>query len=334
MKMMISLGIAVLCVILTGCSEGQLGTGSGTESSGFTLIPTVRIQTLRPQALSIVKKGLASENAYIRSNAVEIVATTKCREMMPDILARLSDPSAVVRFAAASAIGDMQCFGYDKQVAKLLDDANENVQIAAAYALVKLNQPEYHGKISQATLSPDQTVRANAVLLLGKLGNRNDMDLLYDALGADDSEDKVRLQAVESIARLGDEQMYRGKLWALLISKYADDRVMGIRGMGALGTTEAKNAILIMLQDDVREVRLAAAEQLGELGDKRGQDEVYQYFQSSPDLNQVDMANNMAVMAIGRIGTGRLEAYLPDALASRSESIRLLAAQSVLLLTQ
>lgn len=330
MKTIISLIIAVLCVVAAGCSDSQMGFGSTTPA----VKPSVRVQTLKPQAMSILKSGLHHENAYLRSNAIEIVATSKCREMMPDILTHLTDPSAVVRFAAASAIGDMQCFGYEKQVETLLDDASENVQIAAAYALTKLNQRGYHETIRQAALSPDQTVRANAVLLLGKLGSRDDLDLLYDVLGASDSQDKVRLQTVESIARLGDERMYRSKLWALLISKYADDRVMGIRGMGALGTAEAINAILIMLQDDVQEVRLAAAEQLGQLGDNRGQDEVYQYFQSSPNLNQVDMANNMAVMAIGRIGTDRLTAYLPDALASQSELIRLLAAQSVLLLTQ
>mgnify|MGYP001110137148 CR=1 FL=1 len=52
-------------------------------------------------------------------------------------------------------------------------------------------------------------------------------------------------------------------LWTRLISAYADDRVMGIRAMGALGTPEAKNALTTMLDDPVPEVRLAAAEQVG-----------------------------------------------------------------------
>jgi HEAT repeat protein len=332
MKTIISIVIAVLCVLCVGCSDSRLGTAP--SENGAAAKPPVRVQSLRPQALAILKSGLNHENAYIRSYAVEIVAESKCREYMPDILERLGDTSTAVRFGAASAIGDLQCFGYEKQVERLLNDDNENVRIAAAYALVKLNQPVYHEKIRQAALHPDQTVRANAVLLLGKLRFRDDLNLLYEVLQAEDSQDKVRLQAVESIARMGDERMYRSKLWALLISKYADDRVIGIRGMGALGTPEAVNAILIMLQDDVREVRLTAAEQLGKLGDHRGEQEVYAYFQSSPNLNQVDMANNMAVMAIGRIGTDRLRRYLPDALASQSEVIRLLAAQSVLLLSQ
>ena len=320
--------LIVMCLTLAGCTENQYNVG---PTAGR---PTVKVQSLRSQALTILKNGLNNDNAYIRAHAVEVAAESNSRQMMPDISARLDDSSAAVRFAAATAVGDMRCFGCEKQVRPLLNDTNENVQLAAAYALVKLNQSQYHDKIRQAAKDLDQTVRANAVLLLGKLGNQDDLKLLYSVLHDENSQDNVRLQAVESIAGMKDKEMYRSKLWALLISKYADDRVMGIRGMGALGSAEAKNAILTMLQDDVLEVRLAAAEQLGRLGDKRGEMEVYRYFQSAPDLNQVSMANNMAVMAIGRVKSSRLNAYLTDALASQSEFIRLLAAQSVLLQTK
>ena len=326
MKTLTASLIVIVCLTFTGCTEEQLNTAP------FIGEPTVK--ALKPQALAILKNGLKNDNAYIRAHAVEVVAESNSRAMMPELLVRLSDSSAAVRFAAASAVGDMRCFGYEKQVRPLLNESNQSVQLAAAFALVKLNQLQYHEKIRQAAKHLDQAVRANAVLLLGKLGNRDDLDLLYEVLRDENSEDKVRLQAVESIAKMKDERMYRSKLWALLISKYADDRVMGIRGMGALATNEAKNAILTMLQDDVLEVRLAAAEQLGRLGDNGGEGEVYHYFQSVPDLNQVNMANNMAVMAIGRIKSSRLNRYLADALASQSEFIRLLAAQSVLLQTK
>ncbi len=323
----LTLSLMLALVVLAGCTEDQQFTPTLFNQQ-------TKAQSLQPQALTILKSGLNHDNAYIRNHSVEIVAVTGCRKLMPDLLSRLKDSSIAVRFSAASAIGDMQCFGYEKQVRSLLNDSNENVQIAAAYALVRLNQLKYHEKIRQAARSADQTVRANAVLLLGKLKNRDDLNLLYEILNDPASLDKVRLQVVESIAQLGDGRIYRSKLWALLISKYADDRVMGIRGMGALGSAEAKNAILTMLQDDIQEVRLAAAEQLGRLGDDRGQEEILRYFQSNPDLNNVNMANNMAVMAIGRIGSKRLQSYLPAALSSQSDYIRLLGAQSVLLLAQ
>jgi len=139
------------------------------------------------------------------------------------------------------------------------------------------------------------------------------------------------MQTVESIARLGDQQMYRSKLWALQISKFADDRVIGIQGMGALNTIESRDAIATMLQDDVLEVRLAAAEQLARLGDNRGEKLVFDYFQTPPDLNKNDIANGMAVMAIGYLKSGQLNTFLTKALDSQSPYIQLLAAQSVLI---
>jgi HEAT repeat protein len=206
-----------------------------------------------------------------------------------------------------------------------------NVRIAAAYSLAKLNRPQFVEMIRAAAKSNDQTVRANAALLLGKLGNPDNIELLYEVLQANDSIDKVRLNAVQSIALLGDERMYRSKLWALLISKFADDRVMGIQGMGALNTAESRNAIITMLQDDILEVRLAAAEQLAQLGDKSGEEEVYEYFKTRPDLNKAGMGNEMAVRAIGSLKSTRLNSELTKALDSQSPYIQLLAARSVLI---
>ena len=90
--------------------------------------------------------------------------------------------------------------------------------------------------------SSDQTVRANAALLLGKSGKQEGIRFLYWTLQRNDSSDKVVLQAAEAIAMLRRSRESTRKLWTRLISTYADDRVIGIRAMGALGTEEAKNA--------------------------------------------------------------------------------------------
>ena len=89
-----------------------------------------------------------------------------------------------------------------------------------------------------------------------------------------------------------------------------------------------------MLTDDVAEVRLAAAEQLARLGDKRGEEEIYSYLQTQPDLNQGGMANSMAIMAIGRLDSTRLNPWLARAIRSQSNYLRIVAAKSVLLLNK
>jgi HEAT repeat protein len=314
-------------LLLNGCEMMTAARPTAEE-------PTVHPTTLRPRAMEILRASLKHSNPYIRNNAIETAVETKQKELMAEIVRLMGDSAVAVRFSAVTGAGDMLCFGCEQDVRKRLTDLDENVRVAAAYSLMKLNYPEFHSQLRAAVESDDQTVRANAVLLLGKAGNRDDLDLLYKVMRSESSDELVKIQAVDSIARLKDVRLYRSKLWALLISKYADDRVMGIRGMGALGTLEAKNAVITMLADDVTEVRLCAAEQLGRLGDRSGREEVAKFLGKSPDLNQPDVATLLSVMAIGRIGTPELAAYLPKAMESRSEMVRLTAAQSVLLLTR
>jgi len=218
------------------------------------------------EARQILLEGLADIDPRMRSNAVEVIATVREVRLMPKIQRMLQDPAVQVRFLAALAVGDLEYALAKGEVAALLNDPDPNVKMAAAYALMRLGQPEHFPIVGEAIASKDQTVRANAALLLGKSGYQEALRFLYWTLQQPDSTDRVLLQAVESIAMLGDQRIYP-KLWTRLISAYADDRMVGIRAMGALGTEEAKNALITTLDDAVLEVRLAAAEQLGKLGD-------------------------------------------------------------------
>ncbi len=319
----------VACMVC-GCNPAP----QQTPAASMTVpVKPVELKPLKSQAYAIIKTGISDNNAYIRNHAIEIAALTGQKELIGDIIQKLNDPSVAVRFVAAAAIGDMRCPTCGDHLKKALADSDQNVQIAAAYALIKTGDSSHYSKIREAALSPDGTVRANAILLLGKLGNKEDLPLIYQASRDNDAPDKVRLQAVDSIARLKDVRIYKDKLWPLLISKYADDRVMGIRGMGALGTKEAKEAIQTMLKDDIAEVRLCAADELGKLGDSSGLENLVKYFQTNPDLNQATVATGTAVMAIGNIKADILTGYLAKALNSESPYIRLAAAQSILIMT-
>lgn len=316
---------AVFCMY--GCTE------STSSPSIIRTIPekTVDVQTLKKAAIEIISEGLTDENAYIRIHSIEVISGENLKEMMPRVTELLKDRSVPVRFASALAIGDMKYGAGEFAVASLLDDSDENVKIAAAYALVKLGRAGYDGIIRKALSGGNQTVRANAALLLGKIGNKNDVPYLYEVIRDMESADKVKIQAIESLAMLGDQSVYRNKLWPMLISKHPDDKIMGIKGMGILGTVEAKDAILTMLDDEIPEVRLCAAEQLGSLRNRRGQSEVETFFAGKvPYSTETAVAYSMATSAIGTIGGPGLTKYLPELLQSRSKVVRVQAARSVL----
>ena len=108
---------------------------------------------------------------------------------------------------------------------------------------------------------------------------------------------------------------------------------MGVRAMGALGTENAKNALITMLGDEVPEIRLAAAAELGKLGDTRGEIEVLDVFTKNltADMDEQgkERINRLTAMAIGQIKTKSLNKFLPQLLNNPSKSVRLAAAKAV-----
>ena len=285
------------------------------------------------EAVRIVEAALADADPQIRVNAIEVVAATRRVELMPKVRRLLRDEFVPVRFAAALAVGDVRYRFARESVEQRLKDPDENVRIAAAYALVRLGHLDSFGLIRKAIISKDQVVRANAALILGKSGDARQLKLLNWALSDRDSSDKVRFQVAEAMAMLGDEQVYP-KLWAMLISAYADDRVMGIKAMGALGTEPAKNALITMLDDKVLEVRLVAAGQLGALGSSLGESEVLDVFRrnltAGMDADGLERVHVFTALAVGQIRTAAVTEFLPKLLKNQSKRVRIAVAKAVL----
>jgi len=309
---------------IIGCNESLQASG---DSDSF------RVEKLEYKAIGIIKDGLADKDPRIRANAIEVAASTGQIKLMPKVQRLLKDDFVPVRFSAALAVGDTKYHLAKNVLRQLLQDPDENVRISAAYGMHKLGWPGGFKLLSNSIVSKDQDIRANSAMLLGKTGDERALPLLYDAKDSVDSDHKVRIQAAEGIARLGDKRIY-SKLWASLISYYADDRVIGIKAMGALGTKKAKDALLSMLDDDILEVRLAAAEQLGKLGYAEGEPEVLDVFEKrllfDMDRESAERVKVLTALAIGRIGTPVLRQFLPGLLKDKSKFVRLAAAKAVL----
>ncbi len=327
--------LLVLGVLLSGCEESER-TAAPTVTREKPVVaepaPAYNTSKYMPEAFRIIQEGLNDENAHVRSKAIEVVIATRHIRLMPKVQDMMHDPVVPVRFLAVVAMGELEYRLAEDDLLKLLKDPDENVRIAACYALVRLGHDQYAKVIRQALASDDQNVRANAAMLLGKLGNEEDARWLWWTLQRNDSSDMVVLQAAESLAMLGDEKIYP-KLWTRLISRYSDDKVVGIRAMGALGTVDAKNAIIGMLSDLVPEVRLAAAEQLGKMGEPIGEPEVLAIFtgDATKEMDQEGLrrVKVLAASAIGEIGTKPLVKYLPKLLEDESVFVRLAAAKAV-----
>jgi len=315
---------------LRPAGEPDMGSVAGSQNAKSAFWAPVNLNS---QAMRIIREGLRDSDVQLRVNSVEVVGATKRIELMDEVAALLKDDFVPVRFAAALAVGDCEYHPAKNAVKQLLEKApDEDSKIAAAYAMGKLGSAEGFRVVREAIGSRNQKLRAGAAFLLGKSGDKRALTVLYRALEDKNSDDKVRFQAVGAIARLGDERIY-SKIWAMLISAYNDDRILGVEAMGLLGTESAKNALITMLDDKVFEVRLAAAEQLGMLGFTTGEPEVMDVFTKklTHGLNKKDKERIYirTALAIGQIGTPALVRFLPQLLKNESKLVRIAAAKAV-----
>jgi len=313
-----------LMVFAFGCDD-SLQTTSGDYN-------VTNINTPWAKAFRIIQEALADNDPLVRVHAIEVVASTRQLKLMPQVHRLLQDDFVPVRFAAALAVGDLEYSPAKSSVNKLLKDNDANVIIAAAYAMSRLGSFGHLEVLRKAAKSNDQTVRANAVLLLGKSGDKSSLQLLWHALQDKDSDDRVVYQSAEAIAMLGDEKIFP-RLWTMLISAYADVRLMGVRAMGKLGTPDAKNALIRKLDDDILEVRLEAAKQLGAFRNPIGEPKVLEVFEKkltrTLDKQASERTNVLTALAIGRIRTPRLRKFLPQLLENESKFVRIAAAKAV-----
>lgn len=315
-----------LVVIAVGCNEPSVPAitdyGSGHSDPQQT------------QAFDILRDGLADADPLVRVHAIEAVVTTHQIRLMPTVQLLFADQSVPVRFAAAVAMGDLKYSISRTSVSRALEDPDDNVRVAACYAMGRLGDTEYYEVVRKALLvSKNQTVRANAAFLLGRIGDARAIELLKQAQRDKNSDGKVRLQTLEARAELGDATVLN-KLWAMVYG-YAEDRMIGVRAMGMLGGAKVKEILVTKLDDDMLEVRLAAAEQLGKLGDRSGGPEVLDVFEkdlrAGLENGALERVNVLTALAIGRICTPALTKHLPGLMKNKSKSVRIAAAKAVFL---
>lgn len=310
--------------------------GFGCNDSSPSLLGdfyVTKVASARAEAKYVIDHALADEDAVARVNAIEVVGTTGRVDFMPKVQRLLQDSAVPVRFAAALAVGDLRYAPAKGVLAPLLKDEDSNVIVAASYAMGRLGAEEYYRVVTEGTESKDQTVRANAILLLGKTGDRKYLSTIKAAQEDRFSSDKVRFQALDARARLGDEEVLQ-KLWAVVYSAYANDRALGVRAMGALGTAKAKEILMSKLDDTIPEIRVVAAEELGRLGETVGERQVLDALEqsltsSNLEKQDIERIHVLVALAIGQIRTDALTKHLPQLLKSDSKYVRIAAAKAV-----
>lgn len=269
-----------------------------------------------------VRETLESSDPLRRANAVEAAEQLPREEALDLLATAISDTDPRVRFAAAVSAGRLRAVDLKPQLEEMAEGTSPNGRVAATYALHRLGDMRRSRRLEQWATDGDEVVRSNTAFVLGLLDEPSARNVLEPMLA--DPDPNVRLNAAEALWRHGDPKGFEALLSAS-ISMYADDRVLGVMGMGVRMGPDVPPALEGKLVDEYPEVSLAAARALGSVGSDRG------FVIATNHLSDKDARRRlMAAMALGEIGRPDAQPRLEPLLKDSDPGVRLAAADAVL----
>ena len=177
---------------------------------------------------------------------------------------RLAGPRADRRAEHAALLGDMCSPLAEVPLLQALNDRDPDVRLAAARSLGRLRPRSAAGPLLYALVQGlvPRAVAANALISIGAAALPGIRNLLSD------EEPAARANAVELLGRLGNPRDS-----VTLRERLADDaplvRCRACEALARLGADDAGDALEELLADEIADVRMSAAEALAAVGDER-----------------------------------------------------------------
>ncbi|MCS6799226.1 MAG: HEAT repeat domain-containing protein [Myxococcota bacterium] len=233
--------------------------------------PVAVAQQLSEEELRRQLDALRSSDPSARVAAAETLgrrAYAQRREVAPALRELLrNDPDWRVRASCGRALGRLGIRDAVPDLVRALRDPQVDVRVVAAAALWRLPDPAAVPALLELLSDDDAAARQWAVLALGVIRDQRATQPLVQLL-ARESTAAVRLDVIRSLGRIGDS----GALGALRdvarnASRPADERVEAVHAIASLATPEKVNALVGMLDEPDRRIRLRVVRALGDVGD-------------------------------------------------------------------
>lgn len=312
----------------------------GCQSSKKPLLSPLNLpvsrEHLETRLQSVLTEAAKSPDPLLRCHALETLATRGGAMASQAIRKGLTDEIAAVRFAAAVAAGDIKDAPAKPLLNKMIEDTNLSVRLAAGYALERMGDGRFVNWYDQVLMGEDVTLASQACMLVGKLGNtplrKDNKKQLWQAFRKHSQDAVVRLQAAEALARLGDQEILR-KLLVFAGSGYADDRILSISGLEALGGPQAEAMLTALADDPQLEVRLAAIRALGKNASEKELELVRNHLRFTDEQGDkiaTARVRGLAAMALGSAGQPKDGSLLYAAMADDYPTVRIAAARATI----
>ncbi|RPI59204.1 MAG: HEAT repeat domain-containing protein, partial [Planctomycetaceae bacterium] len=185
---------------------------AGVLSAGceHSAAPSQSVMSANPRnavidAIATLRQAAESADPVVRSNAIEALAETVGDKEGGLYLQALNEKNPMVQFAGAMAIGDTRYAPAKEKLSQMADQAGPDKRVYAAviYALYRLGDTSHMPDMVRLLQHREMEVRADAVMVLGKIGEPSAIYPLRAVLN-DEREPRVELNIVEALAMLGE----------------------------------------------------------------------------------------------------------------------------------
>ena len=318
---------ACLAVVVGGCSNG-----------GFRC-KIDNVQPLALEARDVLIDQTTSPTPVLRAHAVEALGQVARVSSIRYILTALSDEYSGVRFAACMALMELGYQAAEPLLEGHLEDPDVSVRVAAAGALHSLGQKRHFAIFGQAIKSQEPTVRRNACLVIGRMGD-TDPGLLkvLRRIYVRDEDMSVKLQAAEAMALLGDKKMQR-MMANYSRSGYDDEQILGLLTIGQIGGDQWLEQVAYVYQQSRGGkrlgMRLVAGRALAMMGDDRGFNTALRALShKSGSSSESARVRALAAMAVGQMGRPEALCKLRSLLEDVDDEVRVAGACAILKISQ
>jgi HEAT repeat protein len=281
-----------------------------------------KVGTPAVEPLIIILKDESMPARY-RYSAASTLGMIKSSRVMAPLVSALESNNENIRIAAARALGSIK----EDSVEPLIDALKDNgpgVRAAAAKSLGKVKDTSAVKPLTVALKDEDKWVREAAAEALGKLKDPRAIKALTIAL--EDEDGFVRINAAWALKRITPDSKGNKaakKNIANLISKLKNkDKEIRLNAAETLGDIKdpAGNAVeplISALKDKNKDVQIAAARSLGKTKDPRAVEPL-----ASALRKKATPLRKEAAKALGEIGDPRAVEPLIAALKDKSRAVQ------------
>lgn len=302
----VGFGVLISSWVIAGANPATMAQKEGAKPAADPFASQVARSQLRERAVEVLVKATVDREAVLRANAIEGLHEAPGR-VEDAVRAGLSDENPGVRFVAAFTVGKLALKKSAAFVEPLLADSDPRVRAAAIFALTACGRTVDPTPLGDMLRDEHPLIRAEAARIVGEMGNRSAVPMLKSAAATADDENSKRygggmdeqrvqaervfqMQVAEALVKLGEAES-SDALRAALYPASREGFESAALAAQILGTLKDQRAVaqLVDLIEQVvpgspaggdpagkqflqpKEVRLAAAGALGQMGFPDGQ---------------------------------------------------------------